>query len=204
MNLVERVLGHPWVFDHVRPLAVGGIDMSPAYDALGCDDSSVVLDVGCGTGNALGYLQRFSSYLGVDTDPVAIRHAQARHAHRPNVTFECRRCVPEDFGARGVTHVCMIGLLHHVSDAEAHELLSSLRACPTLSRAVSLDIVYLPGHPYNNLLARFDRGRYCRAPAGYEALARRAGLRIEQSRSVRCHPKHGLVRYFVMSMVRDG
>jgi hypothetical protein len=27
MKLLERVLAHPWVYDHVRPLAVGGIDM---------------------------------------------------------------------------------------------------------------------------------------------------------------------------------
>lgn len=203
MSLVERVLGHPWVFEHVRPLAVGGIDMSPAYAELDCDESSVVLDVGCGTGNALAYLKRFSSYLGVDTDPVAIRHARARRGHRANVAFECRRCVPADLIERSVTHVSMIGLLHHLSDAEAHELLCSLKACSTLQRVVTLDIVYLPRHPYNNLLARFDRGRYCRTPAGYEALAEAAGLRVVRSRSVRCHPRRGLVRYFVMSLVRD-
>ena len=53
MKLVAHVLGHPWVYEYVRPLAVGGIDMSPAYRLLGCDSQSVVLDIGCGAGNLL-------------------------------------------------------------------------------------------------------------------------------------------------------
>lgn len=203
MSLVERFLGHPWVFDHVRPLATGGIDMSPAYVTLAPDDDAVVLDIGCGTGDALNHLHRFSSYLGVDTDPLAIRRAAQRHAGRRNVQFACRRAEPDDFTTRPVTHVCMVGLLHHLDDREAKQLLADVGACPRLVRAVSLDIVYLEGRLYNNLLARFDRGRFCRVTAGYEALVRGSGLRLEQSRLVPSHPKRGLVDYFVMSMARE-
>jgi cyclopropane fatty-acyl-phospholipid synthase-like methyltransferase len=201
MSLVARVLGHPWVFDHVRPLVAGGIDMSPAYRQLGCDPSSVVLDIGCGTGDALAHLQHYQSYLGVDTDPVAIRHASERHRERPNARFECRVCTARDFESVPVSHVSMVGLFHHLSDAQVGELLAMLRHSPTLVRAVSLDIVYLPGRWYNNLLARFDRGRFCRSPSEYEALVRSSGLRLAQSRIVPSHPTRGLVDYFVMDIV---
>jgi SAM-dependent methyltransferase len=198
MSLAERVLGHPFVFDHVRPLVVGGIDMAPAYRELGTDPSSVVLDVGCGTGDALTHLKQFQRYLGLDTDPVAIRHAERRHG-KANVTFEARRCTADDLVQNAVTHVSMVGLLHHLDDTDAAGLLDMVRRCPTLVRAVTLDIVFLPGRPYNNLLASLDRGQFCRTPAGYTALARASGLTLERSYSVRSHPTRGLVQYFIMS-----
>jgi SAM-dependent methyltransferase len=202
MKLVGRVLGHPWVYEHVRTLAVGGIDMSRAYQLLACDERAVVLDIGCGTGDALTHIEHFADYLGVDTDRVALEHARSRHANRANVSFECRVCGAEDFISRPISHVSMVGLLHHLSDSDAIALLSLLAHCPTLVRAVSLDIVYLDGRWYNNLLASVDRGRYCRTSAAYADLARDAGLRVLTQRLVRCHPTRGLVDYFIMELVR--
>jgi SAM-dependent methyltransferase len=202
MKLVERVLGHPWVYEHVRPLAVGGIDMSGAYELLGCDERAVVLDIGCGTGDALRHLQQFADYLGLDTDPVALAQARARHAGRPHVCFERRVCSAEDLRERSVSHASMLGLLHHLSDSEAVALLGLLARCTSLVRAVSLDIVYLEGRRYNNLLASLDRGRYCRTGAGYTALAREAGLRVLSERIVRSHPTRGLVDYLVLELAR--
>src|SRR5688572_17417618 len=100
----SRLVGHPWVFEHVRPLIVGGIDMSPAYQRLKCDRASSVLDVGCGSGDALRYLPEFASYLGVDTDPTAIKLAASRYGSRANVKFECRTATAEDFAALAPTH----------------------------------------------------------------------------------------------------
>ncbi|MEO8177425.1 MAG: methyltransferase domain-containing protein [Deltaproteobacteria bacterium] len=201
MKLVERILGHPWIFDCIRPIAVGGIDMSSAYRRLGSDEHAVLLDVGCGTGDALRHVGRFASYLGLDTDHVALGHARARHAARAHVEFACRTCRADDFTERPVSHVSMVGLLHHLSDSEAIELLGMLRACPTLVRAVSLDIAYLDDRWYNNLLARFDRGRHCRTAEGYAELVRRAGLRVQSQSIVRSHPTRGLVDYFIMEIV---
>jgi len=202
MKLVERILGHPWIFDYVRPLAVGGIDMSSAYRRLACDDDAVVLDVGCGTGDALTHIGHFRNYLGLDTDQVALRHARTRHAGRPQVQFECRTCSAADFTERAVSHVSMVGLLHHLSDQQAIDLLGMLRECPTLVRAVSLDIIYLDGRWYNNLLASLDRGKYCRDAAGYADLVRSAGLQLEMQSIVRSHPTRGLVDYFIMEITR--
>ena len=35
MNLYQRVLGTPFVYNHVRPLVVGGIDWTPFYERVG-------------------------------------------------------------------------------------------------------------------------------------------------------------------------
>jgi hypothetical protein len=92
----------------------------------------------------------------------------------------------------------MIGLLHHLDDDQAVETLEMIRRSPRLTRALTLDIVYLPGHPYNNLLARLDRGRFCREEAGYVALAQRAGLRVVERVLEKSHPTWGLVKYSVL------
>ena len=78
MGRVQQVMGHPFVYDVIRPMAVGGVDLSPLYDQIE-DPDAVILDVGCGTGSALRYLQRFERYTGMDTDPVAVEHARSRH-----------------------------------------------------------------------------------------------------------------------------
>ncbi len=200
MSLFDRFLGHPFVFEHVRPLAVGGVDMSHAYRRLGLGPDSVVVDIGCGTGDALKHIDSFHSYLGIDTDPRAIAFAQERWKTRPNARFECRLCTPADLRDVAPTHVALIGLLHHLTDSEALELLGLLHQSPRLVRAVTLDIVYLPGRPYNNLLARLDRGRYCRTPDAYAALALAAGLRVADRYVERSHPTRGLVQYYVLEL----
>jgi SAM-dependent methyltransferase len=200
MSLLARFLGHPWVFENVRPLAVGGVDMSHAYHRLGCNDDSVVLDIGCGTGDALKHLRRFADYVGLDTDPRAIQFAAERWKERPRARFESRLCTAADLRESAPTHVALIGLLHHLTDAESVELLRMLRESRRLVRAVALDIVYLPGKPFNNLMARLDRGRYCRTPAGYLELAKAAGLVVLDQYVARSHPTRGLVQYHVLEL----
>jgi len=201
MSLFDRFLGHPFVFEHVRPLAVGGVDMSHAYRRLAPGADAVVLDVGCGTGDALKHLDRFESYLGIDTDPRAIAYAAERWKSRSHARFECRLCTATDVRTLAPTHVALIGLLHHLTDSESLDLLGMLRQSPRLVRAVTLDIVYLPKRPYNNLMASLDRGRYCRTPEAYAELAARAGLHIADRYVARSHPTRGLVQYYVLELM---
>lgn len=202
MNLYQRLLGTPFVYNHVRPMAVGGIDMSPFYDRVEAKPDDVLLDVGCGTGDALRYLSGFSRYEGIDTDEVAIGFAQKAYGDRPNVRFKCQLCTEEDVANIQPTRVLMCGLLHHLSDEQALSLLSSLKASPKLQRIVTSDIVYLERSLISNLLASMDRGRFCRRRPQYEALVASAGLRVVESTVVRCHPKTGLGKYLLMTIER--
>lgn len=200
MGPYQRALGIPFVYNQLRPLVTGGIDMSPLYARLDLKDDSVVLDIGCGTGDALRYFDRFDRYIGVDTDPGAVDFARNRHRNRRSVTFDCRRITAADIDDIAPTHVIMAGLIHHLSDAETVALCADVRRSPRLHRVVTQDIVYLSGKWFSNLLAFMDRGRFCRRHEEYEALVSRGGFDVLQSDIVRCHPRTGRAWYLMMSL----
>jgi len=200
LALYRRILGHPFVYDQVRPRVVGGIDMRPLYDLLPVEARASVLDVGCGTGDALRYLDRFESYLGVDTDQVAIEAAKNRWGHLPNVRFEQRTLRAEDVADLSPTGVILSGVLHHLTNAEADGVLRLAASSPRLVRIVTSDIVFLPGKLFNNVMAMMARGRFCRDPDAYASLARRAGLTVEQGMTIGSSPTSDRVRYHLMAL----
>jgi SAM-dependent methyltransferase len=198
-SIYQRILGHPFVFNQVRPILLGGIDMSPLYDRLR-DARHTILDVGCGTGDALRYLDDFDSYVGYDTDPIAVEYMRQTYGHKPRVRIEHGLVTPAEVARIAPTAGILAGVLHHVPDDYARELLIALRASPRLSRIVTQDIVYVPGKRINNVLAYLDRGRHCRTVEQYEAIVRSAGMRIEASDLVPSNPTTGHVLYLMMTL----
>jgi SAM-dependent methyltransferase len=202
VSLYNRILGHPFVYHHVRPLVVG-IDYTPQYEALDAGSDARILDVGCGGGDALRYLGPFASYHGFDTDEVAISFARQRpESAQPNVHFATALVRPTDFEVIRPTHVMMNGLLHHLDDESAVELLRMCAATDSVERVVTNDTVFLPGETLNNIMARLDRGRFVRGIEGYRDLVSRAGMSIAREQTVRSHPRRGIARYWVMVLTR--
>jgi SAM-dependent methyltransferase len=202
MSLYDRILGHPFVYHHVRPLVVG-IDYTPQYEALDARPDDRILDIGCGGGDALRYLGSFETYHGFDTDEVAISFAKQRpEAGRTNVHFEAKPVTTAIFQNARPTRVMMNGLLHHLDDEAAVELLRMCGATNSVERIVTNDPVYLAGEPLNNILARLDRGRFVRRIEGYRDLVARAGLTIAHDEVMRSHPTRGIARYLLMVLER--
>lgn len=200
LGLYRRILGHPFVYEQVRPRVVGGIDMRPVYDLLPSEARASVLDVGCGTGDALHYLDYFDSYLGVDTDEVAIAAARKRWGSRPSVRFEVGELREGDVAKLAPTGVILSGVLHHLANEEAERVLRLVAGSPRLVRVVTSDIVFVPGRLFNNVLAMLDRGRHCRDADAYAELGRRAGLEVEVGLSISSSPTSDRVRYHVMAL----
>jgi SAM-dependent methyltransferase len=199
MSFYSRFLSHPFVYTRIRPLVVG-VDMTPSFENLRATEDDIVVDVGCGPGEALKHLRHVRALHGFDTDPVAISVARKLAGVRDNIRFEARQVTAQDLESIKPTRVMMNGLLHHLSDGEALDLLAMCAHLRTVLRIATQDVVLLPGEHLSNLLARLDRGRHVRSPEGYRALASRAGLTIASEKVVRSHPTRGLQLYFLMAL----
>lgn len=199
MSLYQRLLGHPFVYNRIRPLVVGGIDWSPLYANLQSGPADVVLDVGCGTGIAHDYLGGFQSYFGYDTDPVAIDFAR-KNKGGAHVSYECAVVTAADIARIRPTRIILAGLLHHMPDADALGLLRMCAQAPSVTRIATSDVVYLPGKHISNVLAYFDRGKFVRRPPQYLDLIARAGLRVVKDEVVRSHPTNGKALYFMTAL----
>lgn len=201
LGIYRKILGHPFVYDQIRPRVVGGIDMRPLYELIPPNARRAILDVGCGTGDALKHLSGFDRYLGIDTDPVAIDAAKKRWGGDPRVRFECRLVDARDVAEIEPTAVVLSGVLHHLANDEAVGILRMAAASPKLACVVTNDIVFMPGMLFNNVLAMMDRGRYCRTPDAYAGLARDAGLDVAEAFALRSSPSNEKVQYHAMRLV---
>ena len=204
MNLYGKLTGISFVYDNIRPLIVGGIDNSPGYGLLEAGPDDIVVDVGCGTGDALNYLLSFRAYYGFDVDVQAIETARRRASRLGSTAvFEARQLEESDLVRLRPTRVMLAGLLHHLPDAAAIDLLQMLARTPSVRRIATIDIVYLPGEYVSNLLAFLDRGRECRRTEQYIDLVRRGGWRVAGQRLVRCHPARGRAKYLDLALEPD-
>jgi SAM-dependent methyltransferase len=132
-----------------------------------------VLDIGCGPGYTITYFPQ-PDYYGFDISPQYISYANSRFSKYGH--FHCRlfdqvalTFVPP------VDVVLLMGLLHHLDDGSAGQLLAlAKRAMKPGAQLLTLDGCYSADQ---SSLARFsldhDRGQYIRDEPGYLEVASR-------------------------------
>jgi SAM-dependent methyltransferase len=174
---LEWFLGIPWVFQKARFCFLGGFDFAPAYQRLEVTPEDVVLDVGCGMGDAMRHLNAFRAYHGFDTDCRAIEAFRNKYSDT-RVKLYNRECTRYDIKALAPTKCVLIGVLHHLDDQAAVQLLHAFAHAPRLRAAVTVDTIYLRRKWINNSLAVLDRGRHVRTVDAYQLLFEQAGLRV--------------------------
>jgi SAM-dependent methyltransferase len=131
-----------------------------------------ILDVGCGPADILDYLPDVD-YWGFDISESYINQARTKFGGRGN--FHCRQLQATDLKEMPAFDLVLaIGLLHHLDDAVAVDVLQlAANALRVGGRLLTIDPCL---DPSQNLIARFlirnDRGRNVRDKAGYEALAK--------------------------------
>ncbi len=198
-NLYQKIMGHPWVYDVIRPAFLGGISVGEAYRCLGDTRKSVILDVGCGTGAALDYISDFAEYHGFDTDPEAVQKFRARHGDRPRVHLHDRHLTAADVERIQPNQALFMGVYHHLDDSTVRSILGMLRASISLQQVVSTDVYIGSGLACitSNILARLDRGRHVRKPGEYRQLLAKEGFVVERDFFLRSGNQ--LASYFVMA-----
>ncbi len=169
---IKRILEHPLIYQYFQQSGgFFGARLKSQRAFLPMKAGARIADIGCGPGFISKYLPSGISYFGFDTDAAYIAYANSkfgskgRFFHRPFDESAVRDHGPFDI-------VMMNGVLHHLSDDEAHRILKVVR--PALregGRLFTLDGCYTEGQsPIARLLLDHDRGRHVRTEEGYRAL----------------------------------
>jgi SAM-dependent methyltransferase len=142
-------------------------------DFLKLREGERVLDIGCGPGYILDYMPPVD-YVGFDTEPGYVEYAKEHYADRGR--FFC-----EHFAQSHVTQfkpfdaIMLLGVIHHVDDAVAENLLGLLAKCLAPNgRVVTLDPCFVPTQSrISRWVAESDRGEFVRDEPSYRRLAER-------------------------------
>lgn len=131
---------------------------------------AALLDIGCGPGSLLAYLPETVAYTGYDANPRYIAYAQQRYAQRG--AFYCAAVGDERQAAASFDFVVALGVLHHLDDATAQDLIAEAwRLLRPGAVLVSLDPVLTPSQSWAaRRVVSADRGAYVRDTEAYLAL----------------------------------
>lgn len=169
---IRSILSHPAVYELFSRL-VGGDKARRTLIAEHVRPSARdrILDIGCGPGELLTLMPADVRYVGVDISAVYIDRARDRFGTKAEFHVgDASTFSPEE---RRFDLVLAIGVLHHLDDHKARDLLQMAgRALAPDGRAVTVDGVYAPGQsPVAKAIIARDRGQHVRALDGYRALA---------------------------------
>jgi len=171
--MFRNVLSHPWIYTLTQWLWYrSGQQQRYVQEWIRPQPGDRILDIGCGPARLLDWLPEIQ-YVGYDPNPLYIADAAARfdgrgRFHGGRLSEICDR----EAGRFDI--VLANGVLHHVSDEAARELLRlACQALKPKGRMITRDGCYEEGQ---SALARFllraDRGRFVRTPSDYEILLR--------------------------------
>jgi SAM-dependent methyltransferase len=118
-----------------------------------------VLDVGCGPGTNTKYFAD-QDYLGIDINARYIESARRKH-DRAFIAADVTTYKGDHAGK--FDFILVNSFLHHISDADSHEVLSSLTDWLTPDGHLHILEMILPGdRSIAQFLANWDRGKYYR------------------------------------------
>ena len=172
-NGVRAILSHPFIYSSLQSfLGAHKARQSFVTNFVKPLSGMKVLDVGCGPGDILAYLPNVN-YWGFDINEKYIKQARKKFGKRGQ--FHCKQLEIKNLEKMPLFDVVFaIGLLHHLDDAEAINVIRlAFKALKAGGRLLTIDPCLDPSqNPIAGFLVGNDRGQNVRDKAGYEALVR--------------------------------
>ncbi len=125
------------------------------------------LDVGCGPASILDLLPEVS-YVGIDQNESYIQHARSRYGSKG--TFICAGVDQlNDYGLKTFDRIIIIGVIHHLDDAQLTQLMMSLKdRLNTGGVLITFDPAFEDKQKFvAKFLAKNDRGKFVRTKEQY-------------------------------------
>lgn len=126
-----------------------------------------VLDIGCGLGTSLDYLNK-PNYFGYDISDKYISYAKKKYKNIG--TFYCKKFTERELkNLEKFDYVILMGILHHLSEIEIKNLMELIKkALKKDGKIVTLDPVFTKNQ---NIIAKFlisnDRGKNIKTKKNY-------------------------------------
>ena len=180
-DLFHDILNIPRIFLFMRGILDGG-QMRYLKRLIEEYEVTSILDVACGCGVASRIAP--GKYLGIDYNPSFISYCN-RNYKDESKTFMVMDASRLDLTDRFDAAI-IINSIHHFSDPEVVEILSSMRR--SAERLVIIHDAVPQRNPVSGILYRLDRGKHFRTVRQQQELAVRAGLRVQDTRFFRTFP----------------
>lgn len=170
--MFKELLDHPRLY-MLFQTAIGGIRSRrlSIQQYLDIPTGARILDIGCGPGFVAAFVPH-ATYVGYDVARKYIEYAKRKYS--PLGVFHCGEYTRQELEKyEPFDFVMMNGLLHHLDDAAALDLLRL--AADSLKSAGKLLCIDGCLYPKQNAVARYilksDRGEFVRSPGSYKKLA---------------------------------
>lgn len=131
-----------------------------------------ILDIGCGTGYIVNYLQDGVTYVGFDVSSNYIKYAQNKYIN-PNYSFNCEHLTKEALSKYGQFDIVMMnGLIHHLNDNDSLNILNLAKHYLKESGTIiGIDGCYTEGLDFITWwMLKNDRGIFVRNKTDYDLL----------------------------------
>ena len=174
--MIKNILNNPLIYKLSQKIFLADNFRKKIIKKLIVNKDINILDIGCGPGNMINYLS-FNKYFGFDDDKKYISYASKKYK---DCKFFC-----EIFSKSSamkidkVDVVMLFGLLHHISNNEAIELLENIKLTLKKNyRIIVLDPVFIEDqNPIAKFLIKNDRGNYVRKADEYQKIFKQTNLR---------------------------